>query len=357
MTDELALLRKLVEIPSVSRDENRSVTFLVNWMQTHGFDAFADEAGNAVGILDGSPSADEEPAREIVLLGHIDTVPGDIPVRLEGGRLYGRGTIDAKGTLVAFAAAAARVGRQPGWRIVVIGAVEEEAPSSKGAHYAATQYSPDFAIIGEPSSWRRITLGYKGRLLAKATVRLGMSHSAGPGPTAPESAVAYWNSVTDRIDTMNQGREKVWDQVLTALQSFASGSDGLEDWAEMSLGFRLPPSVNPEQLRCILTELADGVELEFSGGEQAYRSDKNTALVRAFLTSIRAQGERPGFVLKTGTSDMNVVGPVWQCPIVAYGAGDSNLDHTPNEHVEIAEWERSVDVLEGVLRRVSGPAN
>jgi LysW-gamma-L-lysine carboxypeptidase len=182
-----------------------------------------------------------------------------------------------------------------------------------------------------------------------------MSHSAGPGPTAPELAVAYWNRVTERVEALNEGKEKVWEQVLAALQSFASGSDGLEDWAQMTLGFRLPPGVNPEQMKDILAALAQGVELRFSGGEQAYRSDKNNALVRAFLASIRAEGERPGFVLKTGTSDMNVVGPVWRCPIVAYGPGDSSLDHTPDEHVEVAEWERSVAVLVETLRRLAAP--
>ena len=49
---------------------------------------------------------------------------------------------------------------------------------------------------------------------------------------------------------------------------------------------------------------------------------------------------------------MNVVGPVWQCPIVAYGPGDSSLDHTPNENVTIEEWQRGVDVLVAVLHRV-----
>jgi len=46
---------------------------------------------------------------------------------------------------------------------------------------------------------------------------------------------------------------------------------------------------------------------------------------------------------------MNVVGPAWECPIVAYGAGDSSLDHTPREHVSVAEFERAVDVLKTVL--------
>jgi LysW-gamma-L-lysine carboxypeptidase len=36
--------------------------------------------------------------------------------------------------------------------------------------------------------------------------------------------------------------------------------------------------------------------------------------------------------------------------MVAYGPGDSTLDHTPEEHVEIAEYGRAVDVLESVLR-------
>ena len=55
------------------------------------------------------------------------------------------------------------------------------------------------------------------------------------------------------------------------------------------------------------------------------------------------------FLLKTGTSDMNVVGPAWNCPILAYGPGDSSLDHTPDEHVELAEDLRAVDVLEAAI--------
>src|SRR5439155_4091142 len=124
-----------------------------------GFDcAFVHDASNAVGILGDGP-------REIVLLGHIDTVPGYIPVKVVDGKLYGRGSVDAKGPLATFAAAAAAAGCQPGWRIIVIGAVEEEAITSKGARYALTQYRPEMCVIGEPSQWDRVTLGYKGRLL------------------------------------------------------------------------------------------------------------------------------------------------------------------------------------------------
>jgi LysW-gamma-L-lysine carboxypeptidase len=50
---------------------------------------------------------------------------------------------------------------------------------------------------------------------------------------------------------------------------------------------------------------------------------------------------------------MNVVGPVWGCPILAYGPGDSRLDHTPEERVEIEEWRLGVMVLADALRRVT----
>jgi LysW-gamma-L-lysine carboxypeptidase len=95
------------------------------------------------------------------LLGHIDTVPGEIPVRVVDGVLYGRGAVDAKGPLACFTDAVAKVGAKEGWQLVVIGAVEEER-DSEGVRFVVNQYKPDFAIIGEPNQWDRVALGYKG---------------------------------------------------------------------------------------------------------------------------------------------------------------------------------------------------
>jgi LysW-gamma-L-lysine carboxypeptidase len=75
--------------------------------------------------------------------------------------------------------------------------------------------------------------------------------------------------------------------------------------------------------------------------------------VRALLWAIRAQGGRPRFKLKTGTSDMNVVGPIWKCPIVAYGPGDSSLDHTPDEHIDVKEFCRAILVLARALETLA----
>ena len=90
-------------------------------MAEHGFRASVDDAGNAVGEIGDGPM-------HVVLLGHIDTVPGEIDVRIEAGELVGRGAVDAKGPLAAFVAAATTP--VAGLRVTVVGAVEEESPTS-----------------------------------------------------------------------------------------------------------------------------------------------------------------------------------------------------------------------------------
>ncbi len=349
----LTLLETMLRIPSPSGQESELAHFLVAEMERLGFRSFIDGAGNAVGAIgDGPP---------IVLLGHIDTVPGSIPVRIEDGRLYGRGAVDAKGPFAAFIAAAARLLARGDLRLplVLVGAVEEEAASSKGAHYIVDRYTPRACVIGEPSGWDRLTLGYKGRLLIEGRWQQPMAHSAGKEVAVAERAVAFWNAVQAYCNTYNAGKTGRFAQLLPSLRAINTGSDGLIDWAEMTIGMRLPPGVAPTALAGTLKQLAaDGAgsystpTLHFRGGCPAYRGDKNNALVRAFLKGVRAAGGTPGFLLKTGTSDMNIVGPAWRCPILAYGPGDSDLDHTPDEHVPIAEYLRAIDVLEAALQHL-----
>ena len=349
--ENLDLLRALVSIPSVSGQEHGAVAYLVSWMQSHGFEARVDRAGNAVGVLDGGPGPDGSPPREIMLLGHIDTVPGDIPIHIVGGKLYGRGSVDAKGPLTAFVLAALTAGVRPGWRLIVIGAVEEEASSSKGARYVAQRYHPDYCIIGEPNHWRRIALGYKGRVLVDARREKTLTHTASPEAGVIDELIWFWNDVQAHVQAINSQRSRPWELLQAGVEAIDSGGDGKNVWATMKGGFRLPLDISPDEMQAILEEVAQAhqVQLTFGGGEPAYRAQKNTPLVRAFLRAIRAQNGKPGFVVKTGTSDMNVVGPVWNVPIIAYGAGDSALDHTPEEHIIIAEWARSVSVLSHAL--------
>lgn len=347
--DGIELLRGMVAIPSPSGREGGVARWLVERMAEMGFAAEIDGAGNAVGVLGEGP-------RELVLLGHLDTVPGGPPVMLRDGCLFGRGTVDAKGPLAGLVTAAASVGSAAGWRIVVVGAVEEEAPSSRGAHFVAERYRPEACVIGEPSGWDGITLGYKGRLRVEVERAQPTAHGAGPEPAAAEHVVAFWNAVRERVDLFNRDREGLFSQLQVRLERIAGEREPDREIARAAVGFRLPPGLAPEDLLASLPpwQAEPGVTLLPHAHEAvpAHVADPATPLVRSFLHGIRAAGGRPRFKHKTGTSDMNVVGPLWGCPILAYGAGDSRLDHTPDEHVPVRDLERSVRVLEAALRRL-----
>ncbi len=344
------MLTGLVEQYSPSEHERPAVEYLVAEMTQRGFRAHIDEAGNAVGEIGDGP-------RHIVLLGHIDTVPGRIEVRVEDNALFGRGSVDAKGPLCAFVAAAHRATQlnPPGrLRITVVGAVEEEAATSKGArHLLKRGDAPAFVVIGEPSNWDRITLGYKGRLLIDYTVEREMSHTAGRAESACEELVAFWQQIRQYSDSFNRDKQRIFEALDPSLRRLSSDSDGLIERAQATVALRLPVGMDMAALKRRVRAVARPGRVSFYAAEAPFRAAKNTELVRAFTLAIRASGGGPAFKVKTGTSDMNVVGPVWDCPIVAYGPGDSNLDHTPNEHLELAEYGQAIDVLTDVLETLA----
>jgi LysW-gamma-L-lysine carboxypeptidase len=340
--DAEKLLGELVAIPSPSRQEQEASAYLVNWMGDHGFQSYIDDSGSAVGVKG-------KGSHEILLLGHIDTFPGTVPLRIVGRKLYGRGSVDAKGPLAAFTVAAAQVDPPEGTRLVVIGATEEEAATSRGARHALTQFQPSACIIGEPSGWDRITLAYKGRLLVDWSWKGSLAHSAGLTPSPAERAVSFWDELKVYTHVVNDGRVGSFNCLTPSLRNLNTTMDGTHGKAEMQLAFRLPPDLSPDDVETQLRNRGEGATLRFYGGENAYIAPKNSNLTRVMLRAIRSHEGRPSFVHKTGTSDMNVVGPVWRCPIIAYGPGDSRLDHTPEENIDLDEFHRAIAVLTAAI--------
>jgi len=350
----VALLQSMLTIPSYSRQEQQFARHLVEQARHMGLYAHLDEVGNVIASTHEDTNYDGQ--QPVILLGHMDTVTGNIPVRSENGLLYGRGAVDAKGPLAAFLAATARIAQASAVRrpILVIGAVEEESATSRGAHTVVERYRPSACIVGEPSGSHAVTIGYKGRLLVECCVLRAAHHSAGPHQNSSEIATAFWERVRTHASEWNaqHAANSSFAALMPSLRSITSTQDGLEEQTHMLLGYRLPPDYNTAALCSQLEQWAyeSEIQLQFSGKEAAFQTSRTTHVARAFLSAIRATGGNPTFKHKTGTSDMNVVGPVWGQNLVAYGPGDSSLDHTPNEHIRIAEYTHAIDVLETVLQ-------
>lgn len=340
--NEIDLLEGLLKRYSPTHQEAEAVNYHVAQMSAAGFAARVDEVGNAVGVIGDGP-------REVLLLGHIDTVPGFIEVRREDDRLYGRGSVDAKGPLACFTAASALAGARLGYRFVVIGAVGEEG-DSRGAQWVRDHYRPDCLIIGEPSGWERVTLGYKGSAWYEYEVKRTLAHTSANIESACQAAVSFWNRVMAHAAQFNADRVKMFDQLIPSLREMQSHSDGFVETAQLKFNLRVPLGVERAEIDASINRVCEEAAANLIEFTPAHRAEKNTPLVRAFLAAIRHQAGSPGFTVKSGTSDMNLVAPIWQCPTLAYGPGDPDLDHTPNEHILISEYLRAIQVLAEVLK-------
>lgn len=337
------VLIDLVSTPSVSGTERDAVNVFCAHAEELGFQVEIDDAGSGLAHRGEGPV-------HLMLLGHIDTVPGEIPVRVEDGILYGRGSVDAKGPLAAMLVAAAQVDLPAGCRVTVAAAVGEETAGSPGARSIAPRFNPSACIIGEPSGWDGVTLGYKGRLLVRAVAACATSHSAGEDPSACDTLLQWWSGVAALIEDLNADRRGVFNTLTVSTRSLRSNADGFRESATIDLGFRLPPWITPDALLTRLQAVTPrSITLDATGEEDAFATDRNDPVVRALGGAIRDAGALPKPKLKTGTADLNVAAPVWRCPIAAYGPGDSALDHTPDEHVSLSEWEASVGVLRSAI--------
>jgi [amino group carrier protein]-lysine/ornithine hydrolase len=340
-TYAIGLLRMMLEIPSSSYQERALADFLAEAMVDLGFRAHIDVVGNAVGVIERGAGP------TLMLLGHMDTVPGQLPVRAEGGRLYGRGAVDAKGPLAAMVCAAAGAQDFAG-RIVVVGVVEEETPGSRGAMaIRATHHRPDALVIGEPSGWSSVVLGYRGKLDLRYTVTCPATHPSNPAPKASELAVDCWAALVELLGP-DAGHDAFARPGATLCQLNADLTA-----ATVDLSVRTPPGFDVEALVRGLRDRLPAGRLEVLNSVAACRVGRANPAVRALAAGIRRLHAQPRMLVKTATSDMNTLAEVWDIPMATYGPGDSRLDHADTEHIVLSDYLRGIDVLSTAISELA----
>lgn len=348
----------MVELYSPPEQEAEIAKLLVEEMAARGLAARIDEAGNAIGECG-------EKGPTFLLCGHMDTVPGELPVKVEGEKLYGRGAVDAKPALATMVSTAGQLVSEgfPA-SLVVVGAVDEEGKGRGVKHLITRGVQADYAVFGEPSGVDSITIAYKGSLHLKLTCKTKGGHSSSPwlSKNAVEEAFEVWKEL-QKLHFPEEKPESKFYSITSALKEIHGGgsSSTIPSLCDLHADFRLPPAVRPERLlvevhRTIETYVSahEGVEvdLEVEDSTEPYEADSNSLLVRGLSWGIRdIMGKPATLVRKTGTGDMNLLGEVLKIPIVTYGPGDSRLDHTPDECVDLAEYQRSIEVLCQGLRR------
>lgn len=324
-----SLLRDLVETPSVSGSEAACVDRLGSFFRSAGRETWVDEVGNL-----------RAPGNNGVLLtSHVDTVPGEIPVRVEDGVLWGRGSVDAKGPLAALAVAAVETGAS------FVGVVQEEVDSTGARHLVEDREAPEAVINGEPSGWDAITLGYRGIQSGTYRSTTESAHTSRPEPNAIQHAIRWWRSVEAAFE--NDEDDPLFEQVTAKPIEVTGGTseDGFDVESSLAFQLRIPPSESPASVRASAAERVTAGDVEWKSGVGPVMESPRNPVARALRQGIRTREGDPTHLRKTGTSDMNVYASAWDVPMATYGPGDSSLDHTPEERLSLEEFDRAVDVL------------
>ncbi len=305
-----------------------------------GYAARTDAVGNGVARRGrGRP--------RLVFLGHIDTVEGRLPVRRKAGRLYGRGTVDAKGPL----AAALLAGRElagPG-EYLVVAAVGEET-DSRGARHLLRRLRPEAVIAGEPSGWDGVTIGYKGEVQVELTFRGRRTHFSSPTPTTTDRVIGWVGAV--RAFVTDRANDSPFRSLTAKVVGVQSRRRGDEETARVTVDFRLPPTISTRELLRAIPRASGAARPVVKIRVEPIEVDRSNPVVASLVEGVRAAGGRPTLWRKGGTSDLNLVVPAWRVPGAAYGPGDARLDHTDRESVSLSEFARSITVLRVALERL-----
>jgi len=365
MSEQAAVrfLTNLLGIYSPSGKEEDIANFLAYEMKRMGFEVGKDGIGNVIGVV-----GEGEPV--ILLCGHMDTVAGHLPLRIEEGKIYARGAVDAKGPLAAMVMAAAAAAKEPGFKgkILVASVVEEEATSRGVKHLITQGIKADYAIFGEPSGVENVTIGYKGQIQLKIVCKTETGHASMPWlyENALEKAYELWGQIKNAYPYPSpEPSESPFDAVTACLVKVTGGraTSVVPFEAELNIDVRVPIQFSTAQVFAEIEELiakyqaanpkvtAKATVLDTV---EPFEVNKASPLVHVLSSSVRKVLNKPATLLrKTGTGDMNILGKAMNLPIVTYGPGDSHLDHTLDEHIDVSEYLHAIQVYKETLLRLS----
>lgn len=301
----------------------------------------------------------------IMLCGHMDTVPGRIPVRIENGYLYGRGASDAKSSLIAMLLAASEFPKQRG-TIIFAGVVDEEGNATGIKELVRSKTTIDYAIFGEPSGISNITIAYKGRFAFRLTCDVGTSaHASAPwlAKNSIEEVYDFWQAIQLEIGRLDSGSDKS-SKVTCSLTEISGGSSHnvTPQKCKITVDIRIPTTNTSRKIQELVASIVKEVSIKrnvratyrVEDMTEPFEADHTSPLVRALsLSIIDVCRKRPILLRKTGTGDMNILGNAFRIPVVTYGPGDPHSSHTVDERIRIAEYISSIEVYNTTLFHTS----
>jgi acetylornithine deacetylase/succinyl-diaminopimelate desuccinylase-like protein len=323
------LTHKLIDIPSVTGDEKAVGEFLASHLKSLGYhivlQEVAEDRFNVIATIETSP--------RVVFSTHLDTVPPHIVSSEDDGRIYGRGSCDAKGIIAAQISAAERLRAEGINSIGLLFTVDEET-GSLGAQVANKNKlarQPEYLINGEPTN-NKLARATKGSLRLTLKTSGRAAHSA--YPEQGESAIEKLLDILERIRRSDWPSDEILGETTCNIGLVNGGTrpNVIPASAEAVLQLRLVSEV--QAVKTILETAVDGgAEVEYLSEHDPVHlvtvDDLEQCVVR-FTTDIPYLSE-------------------WGAPLLL-GPGSILNAHTDHEFIEKRELSDAVDLYVQLVR-------
>lgn len=346
LTDPVELTRELVDIESVSGDEDRIATAVES--------ALAGVPWLAVTRVGNTVVARTELGRpdRVVLAGHLDTVPiaGNFPSRTEAGVIHGCGTSDMKSG-VALALNLAATLAEPRYDVTYLFYDCEEIESERNGLRRLGIERPDlftdagFAVLLEPT-YGLVEAGCQGTLRAEVTTTGRRSHSARSwlGVNAIHAAADVLVRLRDYQARTVTIDGCTYREGLNAVR-IGGGVAGnvIPDACVVDVNFRFAPDRDLDAACTHVREIFDGYPLEFVDLAAGALPSLSAPPAKEFIAAVGTPPQA-----KLGWTDVSRFAALG-VPALNFGPGDPNLAHTREEHVEIDKIQAGARTLRAWL--------
>lgn len=339
--DTIDLLKNMIRIPSFSRDEGAVADFLERWMLTEGF--AVRRLGNNLWMESGP--ADGRPT--ILLNAHIDTVkPASGYTRdpftpeIEDGCLYGLGSNDDGGSLIALLETYSRlIQKEQPYRLIFSATAEEEVSGKGGLDLILPELGRiDFGVMGEPTGMR-MAVAERGLMVLDCTAYGKSGHAA-----RNEGVNAIYKAIEDIQWFKSHSFDRVSDFLGAVKMSVTQINAGTQhnvvpDKCTFVVDVR-PNGMytNPELLEMIKSSVSCEVKERSTRIGSSHLPMDHPAVVRGLSLGLEPFGS-------PATSNQALC----HFPTLKIGPGDSARSHSADEYIRLDEIADGIETYVALL--------
>lgn len=276
--------------------------------------------------------------QRVVVAGHLDTVPlgGNLPCRVEQGRIHGCGTTDMKSGVAVALRLAAHL-PEPNRDVTYVFYDNEEVEAEKNGLGRVSRNSPewlagDFAVLMEPTN-ATVEAGCQGTLRADVVLRGHRAHSA--RSWLGSNAVHAAGEVLQRLSAYQPAEVEidglVYREGLNAV-GITGGVAGnvIPDECRVTVNYRFAPHRSEAEAADVVRRVLAGFEVEVSDSAPGALPGLSHPAAAAFVSMVGREPQ-PKFGW-TDVSRFSALG----VPAVNYGPGDPSVAHQREEYCDIA---------------------